>query len=161
MAKFSIHIKPISVIEATKQVPCCVNRWDFTPNGVRRIWKALYFENTKPNKWFSKLDLQRNPNGINGNNRVIWIALFYNTIQCNYYYCRHYLLRFVASIYTFIFGKKITPCYTGSKKLIHKVNKPKRIHRKKHHFRHLPLFSVFASILLLFLAFDVDFTYLT
>jgi hypothetical protein len=47
------YIKPISVLEATKQA-CCSNCRDFTPNGVGEYaGKALYYENTKQNKSFS------------------------------------------------------------------------------------------------------------
>jgi predicted permease len=60
--------------------------------------------------------------GINGNNRVIWFALFFNTIQCNYYNTVAIIFgALLFLLYFFIFGKKITIKGYRSKKLIHKM----------------------------------------
>jgi hypothetical protein len=50
MAKLSLHLKPISVAEATKQVLAALTAGIFTPNGVGEYAGKVFLTNQKLKK---------------------------------------------------------------------------------------------------------------
>ncbi|MBX9886318.1 MAG: hypothetical protein K2Y30_00100 [Flavobacteriaceae bacterium] len=159
------YIKPISVIEATKQVLAALTAGIFTPNGVGEYaGKALYYEKHQTKQ---VVFLNLICNGIQMVLTVIigLFGLLYFNVQYNVITTNTVAIIFGALLFLFILlfsVKKITIKGYSIEKLIYKINEiPKHIHRKNV-ILGICRYLVFShQYYFLFLAFDVDLPYLT
>jgi len=159
------YIKPISVLEATKQVLAALTAGIFTPNGVGEYaGKALYYEKQETKQ---VVFLNLICNGIQMVLTVIIgiFGLLYFNAEYNVITTKTVSLLFGALllVFTVLFSiKKIAIKGYSIEKLIHKINEiPKRIHHKNI-LLGICRYLVFShQYYFLFLAFDVDLPYLT
>ncbi|MBC5836957.1 lysylphosphatidylglycerol synthase domain-containing protein [Flavobacterium muglaense] len=159
------YIKPISVLEATKQVLAALTAGIFTPNGVGEYaGKALYYEKHETKQ---VVFLNLICNGIQMVLTILigLVGLFYFNIQFNIVETQTVLLIFGVLILVFVvlFSiKKIAIKGYSIEKLIQKINEiPKRIHRKNILLGSCRYLVFSHQYYFLFLAFDVDLPYLT
>ncbi|SHM03694.1 hypothetical protein [Flavobacterium xinjiangense] len=158
-------IHKISLGDATKQVLAALTAGLFTPNGVGEYaGKALFFEKSETKK---VIFLNLICNGIQMILTVIFgiFGLLYFNAQYNVITTKTVMILF--GICFLVFGilfslKKLTIKGFSIEKLIHKINEiPKPIHQKNI-FLAICRFLVFShQYYFLFLAFDVDLSYLT
>ncbi len=160
-----LHLRKISLPEATKQVLGALTAGIFTPNGVGEYaGKALFFDK-KSTKNIIFLNLICN--GIQMILSVVFgiFGLLYFNANYDIITSKTVLILFGISFLLFgilFFSKKINIKGYSIEKLIHKINEiPKSIHQKN-------IFLAFCRYLVfshqyyfLFLAFDVDLPYLT
>ena len=159
------YIKPISVLEATKQVLAALTAGIFTPNGVGEYaGKALYYEKQETKQ---VVFLNLICNGIQMVLTVIIgiFGLLYFNAEYNVITTKTVALLFGALllVFTVLFSiKKIAIKGYSIEKLIHKINEiPKRIHHKNI-LLGICRYLVFShQYYFLFLAFDVDLPYFT
>ena len=159
------YIKPISVIEATKQVLAALTAGIFTPNGVGEYaGKALYYEKHQTKQ---VVFLNLICNGIQMVLTVIigLFGLLYFNVQYNVITTNTVAIIFGALLFLFILlfsVKKITIKGYSIEKLIHKINEiPKHIHRKNILLGSCRYLVFSHQYYFLFLAFDVDLPYFT
>ena len=158
-------IHKISLGEATKQVLAALTAGLFTPNGVGEYaGKALFFEKSETKK---VIFLNLICNGIQMILTVIFgiFGLLYFNAQYNVITTKTVMILF--GICFLVFGilfslKNLTIKGFSIEKLIHKINEiPKPIHQKNI-FLAICRFLVFShQYYFLFMAFDVDLSYLT
>jgi hypothetical protein len=159
------YIKPISVLEATKQVLAALTAGIFTPNGVGEYaGKALYYEKQETKQ---VVFLNLICNGIQMVLTVIIgiFGLLYFNAEYNVITTKTVALLFgsLLLVFTVLFLiKKIAIKGYSIEKLIHKINEiPKRIHHKNI-LLGICRYLVFShQYYFLFLAFDVDLPYFT
>ncbi len=159
------YIKPISVLEATKQVLAALTAGIFTPNGVGEYaGKALYYEKHETKQ---VVFLNLICNGIQMVLTILigLVGLFYFNTQFKVITTQTVLLILGVLILVFVvlFSiKKIAIKGYSIEKLIHKINEiPKHIHRKNILLGSCRYLVFSHQYYFLFLAFDVDLPYLT
>jgi len=159
------YIKPISVLEATKQVLAALTAGIFTPNGLGEYaGKALYYEKHETKQ---VIFLNLICNGIQMVLTILFGAagLFYFNTQFKVVETQTVLLILGLLILLFVvlFSiKKIAIRGYSIDKLITKINDiPKRIHRKNILLGSCRYLVFSHQYYFLFLAFDVDLPYFT
>jgi hypothetical protein len=159
------YLHKISLAESTKQVLGALTAGLFTPNGVGEYaGKALFFEKSKTKKI---VFLNLICNGIQMILSIVFgiFGLFYFNAKYNVITSKTVVilfgLFFLVFVVTFLL-KKITIKGFSIEKLIHKINEiPKSIHQKNI-FLAVCRYMIFShQYYFLFLAFDVDLSYLT
>jgi len=159
------YIQPTSLSDATKQVLAALTAGLFTPNGIGEYaGKALYYKKSDSKKI---IFLNLICNGIQ-----MVLTIFFGVFGLLFFNARHSIITtqnvailfgsvFVIILVPFLL-KKFTVKGYSVESLIHKINKiPKSIHQKNiilGTFRYL-VFS--HQYYFLFLAFDVDLSYIT
>ncbi|MGO4818586.1 hypothetical protein [Flavobacterium sp. W22_SRS_FP1] len=159
------YLKPISVSEATKQVLAALTAGIFTPNGVGEYaGKALYYEKSETKKI---VFLNLICNGIQMVLTVIIgiFGLLYFNASYNVITTKTVAILFGILIFSSVLlfsVKKLTIKGYSIERLIHKINGiPKKIHQRNI-LLGICRYLVFShQYYFLFLAFDVDLTYLT
>jgi hypothetical protein len=159
------YIKPISVLEATKQVLAALTAGIFTPNGVGEYaGKALYYEKHETKQ---VVFLNLICNGVQMILTILMglVGLFYFNIQFRVVETQTVLLILgvLFLLFAFLFAvKKIAIKGYSIERLIHKINEiPKCIHRKNILLGSCRYLVFSHQYYFLFLAFDIDLPYFT